>query len=138
MLYYVGVGERDRDVRRGMEARTMTLDEFRNDYDWKEAFAVAMRDNVRAAPSYAGSTESFGVDDVEEILAISNGENDGPDWIGAFRLKDGRYAFVSAGCDYTGWGCQDGGCARLADNVDDLVRLGMGDADRGRLGFTLS
>lgn len=32
------------------------------------------------------------------------------DWTGGFLLKltDGRYAYVTGWCDYTGWGCQDG------------------------------
>jgi hypothetical protein len=32
------------------------------------------------------------------------------EWAGGFlmKLKDGRYAYVSGWCDYTGWGCQDG------------------------------
>jgi hypothetical protein len=32
------------------------------------------------------------------------------DWSGGFlmRLRDGRYAYLTGWCDYTGWGCQDG------------------------------
>lgn len=32
------------------------------------------------------------------------------DWSGGFlmRLKDGRYAYLTGWCDFTGWGCQDG------------------------------
>jgi hypothetical protein len=77
--------------------------------------------------------EPFSIDDVAEIIAISDGQNDEEDWVGAFRLSDGRYAFISAWCDYTGWGCRDGGLARVADTLDDLIRLGMGDEDRKRL-----
>jgi hypothetical protein len=114
-----------------------TLDELRTDYNWTEAFAVAMRDDIRVAPGYAGSDAPFDVDDVAEVVATDDGENDGPNWVGAFRLKDGRFAFVSAGCDYTGWGCRDSGCARVAETLDDLIRLGMGDADRARLRLAL-
>ena len=32
-------------------------------------------------------------------------------WTGGFvlKLKDGRFAYLTGWCDYTGWGCQDGG-----------------------------
>lgn len=49
------------------------------------------------------SNKPFGKDDVAEIIFIEDGENYGSDWIGVFRLQDGRYACLSAGCDYTGW-----------------------------------
>jgi hypothetical protein len=41
---------------------------------------------------------------VAEVLALREGFNDGPDWLCYGRLRDGRYFFVKAGCDYTGWG----------------------------------
>ncbi len=67
-----------------------TLEEMRadNDYDWREAFSYA---------------EGFAMDDVSDVLASSDGENDGPEWVATFRLNDGRYAGLKAGCDYTGW-----------------------------------
>jgi hypothetical protein len=59
------------------------------DYDWAYVFNYA---------------SGFGVNDVEEVIASRNGESDGRDWCAVFHLKDGRYAYLSAGCDYTGWG----------------------------------
>lgn len=56
--------------------------------DWREAFVYA---------------KDFKREDVKRVLLMSNGDNDGPDWIGLFELNDGRYAGLSAGCDYTGW-----------------------------------
>jgi hypothetical protein len=111
----------------------MNIEELRANYDWQEAFACAMRDELRAVPGYAGSVEPFSVADVAEILALSEGVADEEDWLGAFRLSDGRFVFVSAWCDYTGWGCQDGGVARVADTLDDLKRLGIDDKARARL-----
>ena len=49
-------------------------------------------------------TSSFTREDVDMIIGMVDGENDGPDWVGVFLLKDGRYASIRAGCDYTGWG----------------------------------
>jgi hypothetical protein len=111
----------------------MTPQELRHTGDWNAAFECAMRDEIRAAHGYTGSLAPFATSDVAEVIAISPGENDERSWVGAFRLTDGRFAFVSAWCDYTGWGCSDGGYARLASSLEDLQRLGMGDEDRERL-----
>lgn len=111
----------------------MNLQELKDSYDWREAFACAARDGIRLVPGYEGSLAPFGLDDVEEVIATSEGQNDGEPWVGVFRLRDGRFAFVSAWCDYTGWGCQDGGLVRLASSLDDLKRLGVDDAARARL-----
>jgi hypothetical protein len=73
---------------------------WKDDYDWKEAFGFA--GNVRTAMGC--STEPFGIDDVAEVLHSDEGENDGDSWIMAGKLNDGRYFFLSAWCDYTGWG----------------------------------
>lgn len=53
------------------------------------------------------------------------------DWF--FELKDGRFAFVSAGCDYTGWGCQDWGHTIIGPDEETMMRLGLGDEDRVRI-----
>lgn len=111
----------------------MNLQDLKDDPNWGDAFACAMRDDIRLVPGYDGSAAPFGVGDVEEVIATSEGQNDGESWVGVFRLSDGRFAFVSAWCDYTGWGCQDGGLARLASTLDDLKRLGVDDAARARL-----
>lgn len=74
-------------------------------YNWDSAFQVAQRDRVEPAiPGDSVSLASFSTDDVESIIAMREGENDGDSWIGAFGLKDGRFVFVSAWCDYSGWG----------------------------------
>lgn len=75
---------------------------------WKEALDVAMRDNRGAVDSIIAlenvSSASFAWTDVREVLGSAEGDNDGPSWIAALLLKDGRYAFIRAWCDYTGWG----------------------------------
>lgn len=84
-----------------------------DDDDWACVFAYAGESdghsygsaNIdRAEGDAEVSVEPFTREDVAEIIAMDDGCNDGPDWIGVFRLNDGRFAFVSAGCDYTGWG----------------------------------
>lgn len=58
------------------------------DYDWSEAFVYA---------------DGFGIKDVEHIEGSDEGENDEQSWIAYGRLKDGRWFYLTAWCDYTGW-----------------------------------
>jgi hypothetical protein len=51
------------------------------------------------------SVEPFTTADIAETLAWAPGSGEeGGDWLWAGRLLDGRWAFLSAWCDYTGWG----------------------------------
>jgi hypothetical protein len=123
----------------------MDLQAFLGDYDWCSAFGEAMgvepeacsttRRNARRVLGFEGSNEPFTRSDVAEIVAISDGTNDELNWIGIFKLNDGRFGFVRAGCDFTGWDCQASGDAEVAGSVDDLVRLSLNDEERSRLGF---
>jgi hypothetical protein len=89
--------------------------------DWAEAFCdprssnVGFNEPVEAVPGESripidimGSTpihlDPFCREDVEEIFGMSEGIPDELPWIIYGRLKDGRYFFLEAGCDYTGWG----------------------------------
>jgi len=58
-------------------------------YDTKEVFKYA---------------EGWTAEDVDRVLWDQEGENDGREWAALCLLKDGRWSFVEAGCDYTGWG----------------------------------
>jgi len=44
------------------------------------------------------------------------------DWSGGFvmQLDNGRFAYLSGWCDYTGWGCQDGAEVEHAGKLEDL------------------
>jgi hypothetical protein len=119
-----------------------------NDYNWKEAFGAAGKDlytelgrqgckPVVVQFAKPVSTEPFDREDVAEIIAIDDGENDGPNWIGVFRLKDGRYALIDAGCDYTGWGCREWGVAEVCGTLHEMVRWGLSNEQRKRLGLFL-
>ena len=81
-----------------------------NNYDWMCAFEYAGevgpgygKNSVTSVLGSIAKTDPFTRKDVVEILYMREGENDGPDWLGLFRLRDGRYAYLKAGCDYTGW-----------------------------------
>lgn len=82
-----------------------TVDELRNSYDWQRVFTYAAKCDGTIAPNGAKTPaeDGFTFDDLAEVVATVDGENDGVSWIGVFRLRDGRFAYVEAGCDYTGW-----------------------------------
>lgn len=100
-----------------------------DNYDWQEAFGFGnggrtYKDRGDGSEDYHVplhyNTHNSGVpvpakpkddvpldpvfrEDVIRIHAIVDGIGDEQDWIGLFKLKDGRFATVVAGCDYTGW-----------------------------------
>jgi hypothetical protein len=121
-----------------------------DDYSWGEAFGYAGELDT-CANRYGDyskvthvefttekvHTSPFNREDVVEIIAMSEGENDGPNWLIVGHLNDGRYFSLDAGCDYTGWDCQANGFAQVAATKDDIIRLGLGDPERKRLCLTL-
>lgn len=80
---------------------------------------------------------SWKPDEVASILATSDGENDGANWLMVVELKDGRFSFLSAGCDYTGWDCQAGGSSQEYPTLAALVQFGLGMEERERLNMPL-
>ena len=50
--------------------------------------------------------DGFRLEDIESVLAVWEGENDGDDWRWILQLKDERIIFLQGGCDYTGWDCR--------------------------------
>jgi len=100
----------------------MKLEEFKKDYNWNEALAYA----------------PFNMDEVAEILASEEGENDGDSWVAVVKLTDGRFGFIDAGCDYTGWDCRAGGDGFITDTFEELQRWKMNSSARRRLKMELS
>lgn len=72
-------------------------------YNWDEAFKYAKKPG-NALPTMTDTPASFTRFDVEHIEAAYEGENDGDPWRIYGRLKDGRWFYLEAWCDYTGWG----------------------------------
>lgn len=62
-------------------------------YDWQEAMKYA----------------KFSFPDILEVIFAKEGFNDGDPWRLVVKLRDGRYGWLDAWCDYSGWGCQEGG-----------------------------
>lgn len=46
----------------------------------------------------------FHRENMARVLWWVDGDNDGPDWAALMEGTDGRFWFVWAWCDYTGWG----------------------------------
>lgn len=106
-------------------------------YDWQQAFDVSASPEAVFRSPTAVDTTAFGREDVSEILAIDEGENDGDNWVAVFKLVDGRFAAIGAWCDYTGWDCQSGGSIYVANTYDDIINFGLDEGQRTRLGLTL-
>lgn len=99
-------------------------------YDWEHVFVYA--ENPNAALGEQLDTSKFTLDDVDEVIGIAEGENDGPGWIAVGRLRDGRWFRVSAWCDYTGWGCQEGGDSVVSATREGIIQFGMTEEERAR------
>jgi len=75
-----------------------------DDYDWTEVFGQGDGGNcTQDVESLDGThTEVCRIKDIDTIIALVNGENDGDEWIGVFLLRDGRYLAAVGACDLTG------------------------------------
>ena len=51
------------------------------------------------------------------------------------RLRDGRWAAIEGWNDYTGWGCQDGADVRVGFSEEDVIRGGLTQEARAKLGL---
>lgn len=92
-------------------------------YDWDAAFEYANPSRVIGDTEV--SAERFYREDVEYVYGAREGENDGDEWLVYGKLRDGRYFYLSAWCDYTGWGCQEGGESFVSSDYHMLIRFGM-------------
>lgn len=52
--------------------------------------------------------QDFSLEDIDRVVAVSEGEGDGDPWQWVILLKDGRYIALEGWCDYTGWDCRSG------------------------------
>lgn len=90
-------------------------------YDWREAFYFAHTPRAAVVVDKDLSLTRFERDDVKAILGVSEGQNEGDPWIMLGQLNDGRFFFLNAWCDFTGWDCQAGGEAYVAETLYDAV-----------------
>ncbi len=104
---------------------------FQESYDWREAFDVSGVECCLGA-GYV-SKDHISVTDVKNVIAADEGYNDGDSWVAIVETKDGRFAYVEAWCDYTGWDCQSGGRIWVSDTLDNLLQVGLTNVGRDRL-----
>ncbi len=112
------------------------LEEIQNSYDWEEAFGEGRVGNCTGDVESLDGTPTNPVlrEDIAEVLASVNGENDGDSWICIVKMKDGRFACVEGSCDYTGWDCQAGNTITVASSFESLLASGVTPAWARRLG----
>jgi hypothetical protein len=117
--------------------QVMTLEEICCNSDWAEAFGDESSGNTDKTVEAFGevSDAPFGRADVEEVFAngIEFGDCAETECFGVFRLKDGRFAAVTASCDTTGWDCQAGNTMTVGETLEDVIRLGLEQSHREKL-----
>lgn len=96
----------------------MKIEELMQDYDYAEL--------MEYGPP---------VEDVAEVVRTYDGCPDEENWLVVLKMKDGRWCFVEAGCDYTGWDCRAGGNHYFASSEEELVRYHMTQSNRRDLGY---
>ena len=127
--------------------------------DWAAISSFADEDDWSAAFGESEWTSSctrgpFGRADVAEVIAAFAWNGNTKGWEAphsrdnceqghyygqiqmhaVFRLADGRFGYLEASADTTGWGCQDGNSFEIADSLDALIPR-MSDEGRALLGF---
>jgi hypothetical protein len=84
--------------------------------------------------------QDFTEDDIEQVLAVWEGERDGDAWRWIVELNDGNFAYIYGSCGYTGWDCVSNayssvysdpelaaaheGVGEVSDALSDQVRRG--------------
>lgn len=85
--------------------------------------------------------KDFILDDIEVVLAVWEGENEGDDWRWILLLKEinqsdqqdewgrwhtvkreKRYVYLVGGCDYTGWDCQSSASSEFFATPQEAVK----------------
>ena len=87
----------------------------RDDFEWRgiDYDLVACLEN---------NSQEYTIKDIEKVLAVYEGENDGEDWRWILQLKDGRFVFLQGGCDYTGWDCQSWAGSTFTENAEEAAK----------------
>lgn len=80
-------------------------------YDWSEVFDHKYTEFYLASiPTHLVRADPIGL---EDVVAVEGWYAESPEGWGSLNLyallelNDGRYAWIEAWCDTTGWGCQD-------------------------------
>lgn len=110
------------------------IQEFFQQYGFNDTFEMCCDSLSKIEQSEEVSTKSLSISDIEVVLAYDEGENDGENWIFILKAYDGRYAFMSAGADYTGFQCRSWiSGSHVSYNLNSLINFGLDDNERSRL-----
>ena len=60
---------------------------------------------------------------IDAIMSTIAGEPEGANWHWLVLLSSGRFAYITGGCDYTGWDCKSNCEAFEADSLREVLRL---------------
>lgn len=72
--------------------------------EWSKDYRADGRPAVSTArPGSGPPVVPFDAGMVRQVVAVSDGNHDGPAWLCVGVLWDGRAFALKAGCDYTGW-----------------------------------
>lgn len=71
--------------------------------NWRDPLISALLGAWTYDKQYEATIENF-LDAIVAVHADAEGDNEGPDWLAVLEFADGRFALMTAGCDYTGWG----------------------------------
>lgn len=87
------------------------LTTFMEAYSWQQAMMYA----------------KFKFSDIKKIIFSKEGFNDGDHWQLVVQLKNRKYGWLNAWCDYSGWDCQSGGNSDIVNNKKEALQKVAGD-----------
>ena len=71
-------------------------------------------------------------ENIINFIWCEEGQNDEKPWLLLCQLRNGKYAYYTAYCDYTGFDCQGGMALYIASTPEILVEMAMTDAERDK------
>ena len=71
--------------------------------------------------------DEFDIKDIDKVVAVWEGANDGDMWRWIVHMKDGCFVFLIGGCGYTGWDCQSWLGYFIADSAIDAAQLALAE-----------
>lgn len=111
---------------------TISVEEMKNDYNWRSAFNEAMNGQ------YLSYGEIGPISNVIDVIACDEGENDGAIWIAVVQWSgsEGAFCVMRAGCDYTGWDCQASGKMEFYSSLEEAIHPNtLTEEERCRMGI---
>lgn len=98
-------------------------------YDFPEAEMIARNIDYDLGAALEYNPQPFTVGDIKMVHAVVEGEHDERDWYWIIELRDGRYVYLTGGCDFTGWDCQSSATSTFHTTVSGAAQDAT-EADR--------